>query len=101
MDIEPVFNEYKAITYTWQFFSKTEDQCSKAIKQAAKEALQNNMHHHDTMKIIAKSCLSNREYSVQETVLHILPKVKLKRIFPAVYFVNTNPPEERVQVLLS
>ena len=32
---------------------------------------------------------------------HILPDLKLKRIFPAVYFVDTNPPEERAQVLLS
>ena len=30
---------------------------------------------------------------------HILPELKLRRIFPAVYFVNLNPPEERVQVL--
>ena len=27
--------------------------------------------------------------------------MKLRRIFPAVYFVNTNPPEGRVQVLNS
>ena len=59
------------------------------------------MHHHDTMKTIAKAYLSNRECSVQEAVYHILPEMKLRRIFPAVDFVNTNPPEERVQVLLS
>ena len=59
------------------------------------------MHHHDTMKTIAKAYLSNRECSVQEAVYHILPEMKLRRIFPAVDFVNTNPPEKRVQVLLS
>ena len=32
---------------------------------------------------------------------HILPELKPRRIFPAVYFINTNPPAERVQVLLS
>ena len=58
------------------------------------------MHHHNTMKTIAKAYLSNREYSVQEEVYNILPELKLKRIFPALYFVNTNLPEERVQVLL-
>ena len=31
---------------------------------------------------------------------HILPELKLRGIFPAVYFVNTNTPEERVQLLL-
>ena len=71
------------------------------MKQAHKEAFENNMYHHGTMKTIAKSFLSNRQCSVQEAVYHILPVLKLRRIFPAVYFVNTNPLEERVQVLLS
>ena len=53
------------------------------------------------MKTIVKVYLSSRECSVQEVVYHILPELKLKRIFPAVYFVNTNLPEERVQVLIS
>ena len=59
------------------------------------------MHHHDTMKTIAKAYLSNRECSVQKAVYHILPELKLRRIFPAVYFANTNSSEERVQVLHS
>ena len=100
MDIQPVFNEYKAVAYMCQCFSKTEDQCSQAMKQAAKEVFEDNMHHHDTMKTIAKAYLSNRECSVQEAVYHILPELKLRRIFPAVYFVNKNPPEG-VKILLS
>ena len=71
------------------------------MKQAAKEAYENNMHHRDTMKTIAKAYLNSRECSAQEEVYQILPELKLRRIFPAVYFVNTNLPEERVQVLLS
>ena len=71
------------------------------MKQAAKEAFENHMHNQDTMKTIAKACLSNWEYSVQEVVYYILPELKLRRIFPAVYFVNTNLPEETVWVLLS
>ena len=67
------------------------------MKQAAKEAYENNMHHRDTMKTIAKAYLNSRECSVQEEVYQILPELKLRRIFPAVYFVNTNLPEERVQ----
>ena len=84
----------------YQCFSKTADQCSQAMKQAAKEVFENNMLHHDTMKTIARANLSNRECSVQEVVYHILPELKLRRIFPAKYFVNTNLPEERVQVLV-
>ena len=43
----------------YQYFSKAEDQCSQTIKQAVKEAFENNMHPHDTMKTIAKAHLSN------------------------------------------
>ena len=71
------------------------------MKQAAKEAFENKLHHHDTMKTIAKAYLSNRECSIQEAVYHILPELKLRRIFLAVYCIKANPPEERVQVLLS
>ena len=56
-----------------QCFSKTEDRCSQAMKQAAKETFENNTHHHDTIKTIAEAYLSNRECSVQEAVYHILP----------------------------
>ena len=59
------------------------------------------MHHHDTVKLSTKAYLSNQECSVQEAVYHILPELKLRRIFPVVYFVKTNTPEERIQVLLS
>ena len=82
-----------------QYFSKTQDQCSQAMKQAAKEALEDNMHHHDTM--IAKSYLSNCECSVQESVYHNLTELKLRRIFPAVYIINISLLEEIFQVLLS
>ena len=80
-DILPVFNEHKAVTYMYQCFSKTEDQCSQVMKQAAKEAFEKNMHHHDTMKTIAKAYLSNRECSVQEAVYHISPELKLGESF--------------------
>ena len=33
MDIQPVFNEYKAVTYMCQYFFKTENQCSQAMKK--------------------------------------------------------------------
>ena len=88
MDVKPVFNEYKAVTYMCQYFSKAEDQCSQTMQQAAKKAFEINTHHHDTIKTIAKACLSNREFSTQEAVYHILPELKLWRVFPAVYFLT-------------
>ena len=70
------------------------------MKKAAKEAFDNNMNHHDTKETIAKVYLRNRKCFVQQVVYHIFfPELKRRRIFPAVYFVNTNLQEERVQVL--
>ena len=59
------------------------------------------MHYHDTIKIIAKAYLSNPECFVQEAVYHIFPKLKLRRMFPGMYYVNTNLLEQTVQMLLS
>ena len=59
MDIQHVFNEYNAVTYMRQYFSKTEYRYTQAMKQAAKEAFEKNMHHHDTIKTNAKAYLSN------------------------------------------
>ena len=73
MEIQPVFNKYKVETYMCQYFSKTENQCSHTMKQAAKKPFENNMDHHDNMKTISKAYLSNRDCSVQEPVYHILP----------------------------
>ena len=54
MDIQPVFIDYKGATYMYQYFSKTEDRCSEAMKQAAKESFENNTYHHDTRKTAGK-----------------------------------------------
>ena len=42
IDIQPVFNHYKAVTYMCAYFSKFEDETSEAMKQAAKEAFKSN-----------------------------------------------------------
>ena len=49
-------------------------------------------------KSVIKAYISRRECPKQEVVLS---ELKLRRIFPAVYFVNTNLPEQRTEVLLN
>ena len=39
LDIQPVFNEYKAVTYMCPYFPKAEDGYSQAMKQVAKKPL--------------------------------------------------------------
>ena len=81
------------------YFSKTEDKCSFAMKQAAREAFDTKLEQSNTMKNILKAYTSNRECSVQEAVYNILPELHLRRVFPGVQFVNTNLPEESSKIL--
>ena len=99
MDIQPVFNEYKAVAFMCSYFSKSEKKFSFAMKKAAREAFDTKLDQFNTMKNILKAYTSNREYSVQEAVYHILPELYLRRIFPRVKFVKTNLPEERSKML--
>ena len=81
------------------YISKTEDKCSFAMKQAAREAFDTKLDQFNTMKNILKAYTSNRECSVQEAVYNILPELHLRRVFPGVQFVNTNLPEESSKIL--
>ena len=101
MDIQPVFNEYKPVTYMCLYFSKSEGQCCTSIRQAAKKAFENNESLYNTMKTIVRAYTSKRECSVQEAVYHILLELQLCRVFPAVYFGDTNMPEDQSRILLS
>ena len=94
IDIQPVFNHYKAVTYMCAYFSKAEDKTCEAIKQTAKEALNASKTEFETMKAIPKAYSTKRECSVQEAVYHILPELWLRKTFPKVIFLNSNMPEK-------
>ena len=81
MDMQPVFNEYKAVTIGVNISRKQEISVHKPGNKQPKNPLR-------------ATC--NRECSVQEAVHHILPELKIRRILPAVYLLNTNLPVERV-----
>lgn len=66
MNTQPVFNEYKAVTFMHLCFSKREDQCSQATKEATKKALENNLHHYETTQTNSQAYISKRECSVKE-----------------------------------
>ena len=73
-------------------------------KEAAKEAFMNILHHYETTKTISRAYSSKREYSVEEAGYHTSwhsQELKLSRVFPAVYFVDTNASEKRTQILSS
>ncbi len=50
VDLQPVSNHYKCITYGCSYFTKDETECSQAITNAAKEAKSSNMNIRDGLK---------------------------------------------------
>ena len=101
IDIQPVFNYYKAITYMCSYLSKEEDECSQAMKQAFKETLESGASYYEQMKSVAHAYSSKRECSLQEAVYHFMPELWLRNVFPAVVNVNSNLPEKRVKMVLN
>ncbi len=98
VDLQPVFNHYKCITYVCSYFTKDETECSQAIINAAKEAKQTNLSIRDGLRKIGAAFLSTREVSAQECVYRCMPELWLRKIFPKTLFVSTDFPENRIRV---
>ncbi len=60
VDLQPVFNHYKCITYVCSYFTKDETECSQAIASAAKEAKNTNMNVSDGLKKIGAAFSFNK-----------------------------------------
>ena len=101
IDMQPVFNHYKAVTYMCAYFSKSEDETSEAMKQAAREAFKSNKTNIEQMISVARAYATKRECSVQETVYILMPELWLRKTFPGVIFANSNLPENRFRICRS
>ena len=101
MDIQPVLNEHKAISYLCAYLSKSEGICSQAMKHALRESIEEKQGNYEQMCAVAHAYASNRECSLQEAVYHCLPELWLRKIFPSVIYANTNLAEKRLKMLRS
>ena len=95
VDLQPVFNHYKCITYVCSYFTKDETECSQATVNAAKEGKDENMSIRDGLKRIGAAFLSTREVSSQECVYRSMSELWLQKIFPKTVFVSTDFPEKK------
>ena len=98
VDLQPVFDHYKCITYVCSYFTKDETECSQAILNAAKEARESNLSVKDGLRKIGAAFLSTREVSAQESVYRCMPELWLRKIFPKTIFVSTDLPDKRLRV---
>ena len=93
IDIQPVLDYYKAVAYMCAYLSKSEDESTEAMKQAAKE--ENGKTIQERMKLISKAYRTQREMSIQEAISIVLPEIWLRKTTPGVTFANSNLPENR------
>ena len=68
IDLQPVYNYYKAVSYMTAYFSKSENSISEAMKQAIKEIKLQNLSTRVAMKRLAYSFICFKQMSVQEDV---------------------------------
>ena len=101
VDLQPVFNHYKCVTYVCSYFTKDETECSQAIANAAKEAKDSNLSTKDSLRKVGAASLSSREGSAQDCVYRCMPELWFRKIFPQVVYVNTDFPEKRIRVVKS
>ena len=101
MNIQLVFNHYRAVTYLRNYLSKQEDECSQAIKQAVKEAAENNLDNYQQIKSVSHAYSSKRKCSLQESVYDIIRAKWFRKIFPGVIYANSDLPEKRLKMILS
>ena len=101
MNIQPVFNHYKAVAYMCAYLSKSENECSVAMKQAVRDAFKKELNNYEQMKLVANAYINKRKFSIQECAYHILPVQWLRKTFPGVIFANSIIPEKRFRLCLA
>ena len=82
------------------YVSKSEDECSLSITQKVRDAFEGGLDNREQMISVTNPYLSKREYSVQESVYHVLPGQWFRKTFPGVIFTNSNVPEKGFRMFL-
>ena len=73
IDLQPVHNDYKSVSYMIAYFSKSENSTSEAMKQEVQEIKHQSLSAREAMKILACSFSCSRKMSVQEAVYLCIP----------------------------
>ena len=79
IDLQPVYNYYKAVSYLTAYFSKLENSTSESMKQAVQEIKLQNLSGGVAMKKLAYSFICSRQMSVQRVVYLCLSELCLRK----------------------
>lgn len=100
MDIQYVLDVYACAMYIVSYISKAQKGMSELLRQACDEARKGNSSIKQQVRDIGTKFLNSVEISAQEAV-YILLQLPMRKSSREVIFINTTPPEERVELLKS
>ena len=98
MDIQFVLDVYACAMYIVSYISKAQKGMSELLRQASAEARKGNSNIKQQVRDIGNIFLNSVEISAQEAV-YIVLQLPMKKSSRQVIFINTAPPNERVQLL--
>ena len=98
MDIQFVLDVYACAMYIVSYISKAQKGMSDPLRQACTEARKGNSNIKQQVRDIGNKFLNSVEISAQEAV-YIVLQLPMKKSSHQVIFINTAPPNERVQLL--
>ena len=61
IDIHPVFNHYKAVACMCAYLSKSENECSVAMKQPVRDAFEKELNNYEQMKSVENAYINKRD----------------------------------------
>ena len=100
MDIQFVLDVYACAMYIVSYISKGQKGMSELLRTACEEAGRGNSTIKQQVRDIRNKFLNNVEISAQEAV-YIVLQLPMRKSSRQVVFINTSPPEDRVQLLKS
>ena len=98
MDIQFILDVYACAMYIVSYISKAQKGMSELLRQACAEARKGNSSIKQQVRDIGNKFLNSVEISAQEAV-YIILQLPMKKSSREVLFINTAPPNERVQLL--
>lgn len=98
MDIQFVLEVYACAVYIANYISKAQKGMSKLLREACTEARQGNASIKQQVRDIGSKFVNNVEISAQEAV-YIVLQLPMRKASRDIIFINTSPPEERIQLL--
>ena len=98
MDIQFVLDVYACAMYIVSYISKVQKGMSELLRTACQEAMRRNSIIKQQVRDIGNKFLNNVEISAQEAV-YIILQLPMWKSSRQVVFINSSPPEDRVQLL--